>query len=142
MFLSLQFTHSNWSAHSVLQSKNVLQGSETSGRNRFLPGRMEETGKKVFLPVSSGRNWKKVEETGRNIWNQQCMPTKCWKKVPRYYEVILEHQCWSTFFSKFWHFARVCWLFSNDCMPFGPHLDYKTKHINFYISFFKMNLPA
>ena len=34
-------------------------------KNRFLPGRMEETGKKVFLPqvpVSSRRNWKKLEE--------------------------------------------------------------------------------
>ena len=40
----------------------MLQGSETSGRNGFLPGRMEETGKKVFLPVSSGRKWKKLEE--------------------------------------------------------------------------------
>ena len=46
--------------------KAVKQGSETSGRNRFLPGRMEETGKKVFLPVSSGRKWKKLEESGRN----------------------------------------------------------------------------
>ena len=28
---------------------------------------MEETGKKVFLPVSSGRKWKKLEESGRNV---------------------------------------------------------------------------
>ena len=41
---------------------SLYQGSETSGRNRFLPGRMEETGKKVLLPVSSGRKWKKLEE--------------------------------------------------------------------------------
>ena len=31
---------------------NGNQGLETSGRNRFHPGRMAETGKKVFLPVS------------------------------------------------------------------------------------------
>ena len=55
-------------ALSKLNRKHNLaeQGSETSGRNRFLPGRMEETGKKVFLPVSSGRKWKKLEESGRN----------------------------------------------------------------------------
>ena len=57
------------------------QGSETSGRNRFLPGRMEETGKKVFLPVSSGRKWKKVEETGRNTWSQIKIQT-CGNKFP------------------------------------------------------------
>ena len=42
-----------------------LQGSETR-KNRFLTGRMEETGKKVFLPqvpVSSGI---KLEKTLRN----------------------------------------------------------------------------
>ena len=33
----------------------VPQGSETSGRNRFLPGRMEETGK-------NGRKRRKLEE--------------------------------------------------------------------------------
>ena len=53
-------------------SYTTSQGSETSGRNRFLPGRMEETGKKVFLPVSSGKNWKKLEESGRN-W-KKCTP--------------------------------------------------------------------
>ena len=41
------------------------------GNFRFLPGRMEETGKKVFLPVSSRRKWKKLEESGRN-W-KKCM---------------------------------------------------------------------
>ena len=42
----------------------IQQGSETSGRNRFLPGRMEETGKKTFfqfLPEETGKNWKKAE---------------------------------------------------------------------------------
>ena len=48
-------------------SKNIhKQGSETSERNRFLPGRIEETGKKEFLPEETGRNWKKMEEIGRN----------------------------------------------------------------------------
>ena len=54
-----------------------MQGSETSGI-MFLPGRMEETGKKMFLPVSSGRNWKKVEETGRNTCSQMWTQTKFW----------------------------------------------------------------
>ena len=73
------------------------QGSETSGINRFLPGIMEETGKKVFLPVSSGRQWKTgsglAEEIGRNTCSETCMQAKCWKEVPRYCEVIPEHQC-------------------------------------------------
>ena len=51
------------------------QGSETSGRNKFLPGRMEETGKKVFLPVCSGRKWKILEESERN-WKKY-MQTMC-----------------------------------------------------------------
>ena len=45
------------------QGKKV--NKKTSGRNRFLSGRMQETGKKVFLPVSSERKWKKMEESGR-----------------------------------------------------------------------------
>ena len=37
--------------------------------------------------------WKEVEETERNACGQMNMQTKCWKEVPRYCEVILEHQC-------------------------------------------------
>ena len=63
------------------------QGLETSGRNRFLPGRMEGTGKKhnffQFLLEKSGKNWKKAEETGKNTCCQMGMQTKCWKEVPR-----------------------------------------------------------
>ena len=85
------------------------QGLETSRRNRFLLGRMEETGKKVFLPVSSGRKWKKLEESGRN-WKKymqtMCMRTKCWKETPRLCEVILEHQRRSVFL-KILEFCKV-----------------------------------
>ena len=57
----------------LIQPQNTSQnfhmtfyhGSETSGRNRFLPRRMEETGKKgILLPL------KKAEETGRNACNR------------------------------------------------------------------------
>ena len=41
------------------------QGLVSSGRNLFLLGRMEETGRKGFLPLSSGKKWKKPEESGR-----------------------------------------------------------------------------
>ena len=44
-------------------------------KSRFLLGRMEETGKKVFLPEGS-KNWKKAEETGRNTCCQKCMQTR------------------------------------------------------------------
>ena len=41
---------------------------------------MEETGKKVFLPVSSGRKWKKLEESGRN-WKKYMKPSKDTNKL-------------------------------------------------------------
>ena len=41
---------------------------------------MEETGKKVFLPVSSGRKWKKLEESGRN-WKKYMKPNKDTNKL-------------------------------------------------------------
>ena len=76
------FDMSIWKKHADHSTNNssTLQGSETSGRNRFLPGRMEETGKKVFLPVSSGRKWKKLEESGRN-WKKYMKPNKRTSKL-------------------------------------------------------------
>ena len=75
----------------------------------------------------TGKNWKKMEETGRNKCKQWCKQTKCWKEVPRYCEVILEHQCMYymyLYFSKFRNFAIKVSLTevvvqcpgSNDCM--------------------------
>ena len=40
------------------------QGWVSSGRNLFLPGRTEESGRKYFFRVSSVQKWNKVEETG------------------------------------------------------------------------------
>ncbi len=36
----------------------LLHGLEISERNIFFPGRIEETGKWVFLPVTPEKNWK------------------------------------------------------------------------------------
>ena len=47
-----------------------MAGFGNLGKNRFLPGRMEETGKQVFLPVSSGRKWEKMEEI--HVINSAC----------------------------------------------------------------------
>ena len=77
------------------------QGSEISGRNRFLPGRMEETGKKVFLPVSSRRKWKKLEESGRN--------RKKYMKPHRHTNKLVEIS-FQILLSKYWHFnaLQIC----------------------------------
>ena len=87
------------------------EGSETSGRNRFLPGRMEETGKKVFLPVSSrrkwkktGRKWKKLEE----IHSNNVYANKVLKRSSQilWSNSILEHQH-SSVFLKILEFCKV-----------------------------------
>ena len=62
-FPILSAHYSKGRASITLPEMGIGQGSETSGRNRFLPGRMEETGKKV--PEESrknGRKRKKLKE--------------------------------------------------------------------------------
>ena len=91
-----------------------LQGSVTTRRNRFLPGRMEESGKRYFfqfLLEESGNNWKEAEETGWNTCSQMCMHgTKMLKRSSQIlWSKLLAHQCRS-YFSKFWNFARFHWL--------------------------------
>ena len=45
----------------------ILQGWVSSGRNLFLPVQWKKLEETRFLPVSSGFNRKKPEETGRNL---------------------------------------------------------------------------
>ena len=58
---------SMWTIYPYFKTSNSIKpGGVSSGRNLFLPGRrkkLEETCFFQFLPVFTGRNWKKLEKT-------------------------------------------------------------------------------
>ena len=104
-------------------NKWINQGSETSGEKIGFFREEWKKLEKVFLPVSSGRNWenwKKVNETGRNRY----VINGAFKKVLERSSQILYWNISADlilYFSKVWNFARFHLLVFQWLHALRPH---------------------
>ena len=92
-------------------SLNGWQGWVSSGRNLFLPGHPEKSGRNLFLPVLSGQNWKKPDKTGKNC--ERCQ--KCWKNLWSY--LISYKRLWLQMHLVNWYFLKTWCRKKNNLWP-------------------------